>query len=205
MTFGRTKGRLLSLFATLPSLGIYAPHKNILIISSYIFPTAVAAARAIYSPLVDYNNVWTPIGHGDPLKKDPTYDYSPPVLDRVRYWAADTSASDAPQTPVTTYHRYAHQHLQSAATVDSNTFYNPHRDVVHKTKSDILLLGVPASMKQQQRGAGHVHHKAIAVGGGISQQMHHQQHHQQQKQQQQPARMKYYAQVRILTSYFNKF
>lgn len=27
-----------------------------------------------------------PVGRGDPLKNDPTYDYSPPVLDRVHYW-----------------------------------------------------------------------------------------------------------------------
>ena len=34
---------------------------------------------------MEYNE-WTPVGRGDPLKNDPTYDYSPPVLDRVRYW-----------------------------------------------------------------------------------------------------------------------
>lgn len=34
---------------------------------------------------MEYNE-WMPVGRGDPLKKDPTYDYSPPVLDRVRYW-----------------------------------------------------------------------------------------------------------------------
>lgn len=42
--------------------------------------------RALFSPRVDYNNKWLPVGRGDPLKNDPTYDYSPPVLDRVRYW-----------------------------------------------------------------------------------------------------------------------
>lgn len=34
---------------------------------------------------MEYNE-WMPVGRGDPLKNDPTYDYSPPVLDRVRYW-----------------------------------------------------------------------------------------------------------------------
>lgn len=95
--------------------------------------------------MLDYNNVWTPIGHGDPLKKDPTFDYSPPVLDRVRYWAetpgsaapADTpspSSGQANQIGMQTYHK---------------TPSNPHSNVVHKTKSDILLLGVPATKRAQ--------------------------------------------------------
>lgn len=29
---------------------------------------------------------WTPLGRGDPLKNDPTFDYLPPVLDKVHYW-----------------------------------------------------------------------------------------------------------------------
>lgn len=34
---------------------------------------------------------WKPLtGRGDPLRNDPTYDYEPPVLDRVHYWADDT-------------------------------------------------------------------------------------------------------------------
>lgn len=34
---------------------------------------------------MDYEQ-WKPLGRGDPLKNDPTYDYVPPVLDRVHYW-----------------------------------------------------------------------------------------------------------------------
>lgn len=45
--------------------------------------------RALF-PRLEYTNEWTPVGRGDPLK-DPTYDYMPPVLDRVRYWAEGTS------------------------------------------------------------------------------------------------------------------
>ncbi|CAG9799061.1 unnamed protein product [Chironomus riparius] len=41
-------------------------------------------------PRLEYTNEWTPVGRGDPLK-DPTYDYMPPVLDRVRYWAEGIS------------------------------------------------------------------------------------------------------------------
>lgn len=51
--------------------------------------------RAIFSPRVEYNE-WIPVGRGDPLKKDPTYDYSPPVLDRVRYWADGGTSKDNP-------------------------------------------------------------------------------------------------------------
>jgi hypothetical protein len=35
-----------------------------------------------------------PVGRGDPLKNDPTFDYSPPVLDQVRYWAENNSNKD---------------------------------------------------------------------------------------------------------------
>lgn len=47
-----------------------------------------------YSPLVDHTNEWIPVGRGDPLRNDPTYDYSPPVLDRVKYWADTTSSGN---------------------------------------------------------------------------------------------------------------
>ncbi|XP_020290904.1 mucin-3A [Pseudomyrmex gracilis] len=39
----------------------------------------------IFSPKMDYDE-WTPLGRGDPLKNSPTFDYVPPVLDRVQYW-----------------------------------------------------------------------------------------------------------------------
>lgn len=48
--------------------------------------------RALFSPRMEYNE-WLPVGRGDPLK-DPTYDYVPPVLDRVRYWADGASQKD---------------------------------------------------------------------------------------------------------------
>ncbi|KYQ50038.1 hypothetical protein ALC60_10914 [Trachymyrmex zeteki] len=34
---------------------------------------------------MDYDE-WTPLGRGDPLKNNPTFDYVPPVLDKVQYW-----------------------------------------------------------------------------------------------------------------------
>lgn len=46
---------------------------------------------------MDYEQ-WKPLGRGDPLKNDPTYDYVPPVLETVRYWR-DTSSRKQDQTP----------------------------------------------------------------------------------------------------------
>lgn len=95
--------------------------------------------RALFSPRVDYNNKWMPVGRGDPLKKDPTYDYSPPVLDRVQYWA---DAGAITKTTTTGKQSYSHSY--------------PH----HKNKNDILLLGVSSkrpfyskmdTKKQQQQ------------------------------------------------------
>lgn len=94
--------------------------------------------------MLDYNNVWTPIGHGDPLKKDPTFDYSPPVLDRVRYWADTSGAATA--APADNPPQQGYQTNQIAPY---SSPANPHSNVVHKTKSDILLLGVPATKRAQ--------------------------------------------------------
>lgn len=43
---------------------------------------------------MDYDE-WTPLGRGDPLKNDPTFDYVPPVLDRVQYWLDSQSSTEA--------------------------------------------------------------------------------------------------------------
>lgn len=43
------------------------------------------SSRGSFSPRMDYEK-WKPLGRGDPLQNDPTYDYLPPVLDRVHYW-----------------------------------------------------------------------------------------------------------------------
>lgn len=46
---------------------------------------------------MDYDQ-WTPLGRGDPLKNDPTYDYVPPVLERVHYWIEPSSRKPDPPT-----------------------------------------------------------------------------------------------------------
>lgn len=43
--------------------------------------------RSLFSSRLEYSNKWLPVGRGDPLKNDPTYDYSPPEIDhRIHYW-----------------------------------------------------------------------------------------------------------------------
>ncbi|XP_055837151.1 mucin-2 [Episyrphus balteatus] len=47
----------------------------------------------LMNPKLDRNG-WKPLGQGDPLKNDPTFDYSPPALERVRYWAENNKTKD---------------------------------------------------------------------------------------------------------------
>lgn len=47
---------------------------------------------------MDYEQ-WTPLGRGDPLKNDPTYDYVPPVLERVHYWIDPALRKPDPPIP----------------------------------------------------------------------------------------------------------
>ncbi|XP_016661597.1 atrophin-1 isoform X2 [Acyrthosiphon pisum] len=49
--------------------------------------------RNVISPRMDFEE-WTPLGRGDPLKNDPTFDYLPPVLDRVHYWKSPPAATN---------------------------------------------------------------------------------------------------------------
>lgn len=45
---------------------------------------------------------WMPLGRGDPLKNDPTFDYLPPVLDRVHYWVPPAARTPDPPRSSTT-------------------------------------------------------------------------------------------------------
>lgn len=52
----------------------------------------------LFNPKMDYDE-WTPLGRGDPLKNDPTFDYVPPVLDRVHYWIDPSKRTPDPPVP----------------------------------------------------------------------------------------------------------
>lgn len=77
--------------------------------------TFVFTGRALFNPRVDYNQ-WTPVGHADPLKNDPTFDYVPPTLGSVRYWSESSEAKS-----------------NSGTAAVNNTI----------DKSEVLLLGAP--------------------------------------------------------------
>ncbi|XP_053612289.1 mucin-2 [Plodia interpunctella] len=50
----------------------------------------LSSIASIFSPRMDFDQ-WKPLtGRGDPLRQDPTYDYEPPLLERVHYWLDDT-------------------------------------------------------------------------------------------------------------------
>ncbi|XP_022207954.2 mucin-2 isoform X1 [Nilaparvata lugens] len=51
--------------------------------------------RGLFSPRMQYDE-WTPLGRGDPLKNDPTFDYMPPVLERVQYWMSPAARTPDP-------------------------------------------------------------------------------------------------------------
>ncbi|VVD04604.1 unnamed protein product [Leptidea sinapis] len=51
---------------------------------------SLSGIASIFSPRMDFEQ-WKPLtGRGDPLRNDPTYDYEPPMLDKVHYWADDS-------------------------------------------------------------------------------------------------------------------
>lgn len=84
-----------------------------------MFISSIHTGRALFNPRIEYNNnQWVPVGHSDPLKNDPTFDYSPPTLDRVRYWHESSGDNN---------------NSVAAQNVDYNL----------SGKSEILLLGVP--------------------------------------------------------------
>lgn len=94
----------------------------------------------IAAPRVDpnNNNEWRPLGHGDPLQKDPTYDYSPPALDRVRYWAENNGSSSS-----------------STASAQDARQKLPAELLRNKTKNEILLLGVSGERERDRERSRH--------------------------------------------------
>ncbi|XP_065159703.1 uncharacterized protein [Atheta coriaria] len=90
--------------------------------------TKFQEARSVFSPRMDYEQ-WTPIGRGDPLKNDPTYDYVPPILEHVHYWVDPSSRKPDPQSEA-----------NAETTADGG---NP-------PKTEILVLGVSSKKPSVQ-------------------------------------------------------
>ncbi|XP_017151865.1 putative mediator of RNA polymerase II transcription subunit 26 [Drosophila miranda] len=123
---------------------------------------------ATTAPRLDHNNnnEWRPLGHGDPLQKDPTYDYSPPALDRVRYWAENNGTGQS--------------------NPEARKKELPPEVLRNKTKSEILLLGVASERVR-------VPHSHSYPGMGLGQQLQQQQQKQQQQAKYAAIRRSYYA------------
>ncbi|XP_065353806.1 uncharacterized protein LOC135948444 [Cloeon dipterum] len=73
--------------------------------------------RGLFAPRVEYDE-WTPLGHGDPLKNDPTYDYVPPVLERVRYWIEPASSKQKPAAAAHNNNNHQRPNKQRPQTTD---------------------------------------------------------------------------------------
>ncbi|XP_041449755.1 mucin-5AC [Drosophila obscura] len=128
---------------------------------------------ATTAPRLDHNNnnEWRPLGHGDPLQKDPTYDYSPPALERVRYWAENNGTGQS--------------------NPEARKKELPPEVLRNKTKSEILLLGVASERVRVPHS-----HSYPGLGLGLGQHQQQQQQQQQHQQQQQQQQLAKYAAIR---------
>jgi hypothetical protein len=124
-----------------------------------------SGSRGLFAPRVEYDE-WTPLGHGDPLKNDPTYDYVPPVLERVRYWIEPPSRAPAPSRLSPTLaassshtHTYTSTHthphttfLQTSATsLDSRRDTYPFLTLVDAPKFNHPISSASSPQQQQQQ------------------------------------------------------
>ncbi|KAK4886867.1 hypothetical protein RN001_003138 [Aquatica leii] len=117
--------------------------------------------RGIFTPRMDYEQ-WTPLGRGDPLKNDPTYDYVPPVLDRVHYWIEPSSrkpdssiSSDLQKTEILVLGVSSKKpSTGTSAVADSRKdTYEPFLKFVDGPK-----LGIPSNYQRMSRPHYYHHH-----------------------------------------------
>ncbi|XP_074039348.1 uncharacterized protein isoform X1 [Leptinotarsa decemlineata] len=100
--------------------------------------------RGLFSPRMDYDQ-WKPLGRGDPLQNDPTYDYVPPVLERVHYWVdpalrkPDSSISSENQkTEILLLGITSKKPANSSPHADSRKdIYDPYLKYVEESKSNL--------------------------------------------------------------------
>jgi len=90
--------------------------KGIVPLALLVMAALAAETKHQFSPRMDYEE-WKPLGRGDPLNNDPTYDYVPPVLDRVRYWIDPSKRTpDPPQSKTDVMVLGAHTEIPITAT-----------------------------------------------------------------------------------------
>ncbi|XP_026810728.1 mucin-2 [Rhopalosiphum maidis] len=129
--------------------------------------TTMTDGRNVISPRMDFEE-WTPLGRGDPLKNDPTFDYLPPVLDRVHYWK--------PPPPATNRAHY----YSSASTATPTT---PPSQVVHGGYNRRFFL--TDFSKREPVVAAYAAIKRPPPSNSLLQPHHHHQHNHHHPQQQQ--------------------
>lgn len=123
--------------------------------------------RNVISPRMDFEE-WTPLGRGDPLKNDPTFDYLPPVLDRVHYWK--------PPPPAAT--NRAH-YYSSASTATPTT---PPSQAVHGGGGYNRRFFLTDFSKREPVVATYAAIKRPPPNNNLLQPHHHHHHHSQQQQ-----------------------
>jgi len=128
--------------------------------------------RNVISPRMDFEE-WTPLGRGDPLKNDPTFDYLPPVLDRVHYWKSPPAATNR-----------AHYYSSSLSTATPTT---PPSQAVHGGYNRRFFL-TDFSKREPAQAASYAPIKRPSPSNNIILQPHHHHphshHHAQQQQMQ---------------------
>lgn len=90
----------------------------------------------LFSPRMEFTH-WRPIGRGDPLQNDPTFDYVPPVLERVRYWASSEEQKRGSEEDQSQKYHILHQELRSTY-VDDHSPSKGENDVLESKETSIL-------------------------------------------------------------------
>jgi hypothetical protein len=110
---------------------------------------------------------WTPLGRGDPLKNDPTYDYVPPVLERVHYWIEPSSRTPDPPIPTTGHaskdlevSRVSHKRPDGVHRETDNSSADSRKDIYDPF---FLKLVDGPTFSTQHRNEQHLYHHHYLV------------------------------------------
>ncbi|XP_037039843.1 uncharacterized protein LOC119076924 [Bradysia coprophila] len=87
--------------------------------------TAVPTSKSFFNSRLEYSNKWLPVGRSDPLKNDPTYDYSPPTIDhRIHYWDEKSTKTNGNKNEilllgVSSRRQYNHNYVQRPSDIST--------------------------------------------------------------------------------------
>ncbi|KAF5292494.1 hypothetical protein FQR65_LT01638 [Abscondita terminalis] len=118
-------------------------------------------ARGVFTPRMNYEQ-WTPLGRGDPLKNDPTYDYVPPMLDHVHYWIE--TSSKKPDSSITNNNQKTEILVLGVSakksSVGTSTPAESRKDVYDSFLkfAEAPKLGMPSNYQRMSRPPYYYHH-----------------------------------------------